>query len=198
MIYQRQDTLNLITQVNTTIIGCGGGGTWLGLFLAMAGIPELHLFDHDRIEIHNLNRLPYPEDKIGEYKVDALKELIHTIRPDCKIYTYPFEFSQTYLTSRPDFVYIVVDTPDGYDTAIKYCQDNYIRFTRIAFDADLITVTDRVSPFDSGNRESGYANDVIYIVPAVLSAILGVESLIKPDEYVDLVTTLDDIKKGKS
>ncbi len=62
-------------ETHLIIIGCGGLGSALALYATAAGIGELTLIDHDRIEISNLQRqIAYCEKDIGEFKADTLKK----------------------------------------------------------------------------------------------------------------------------
>jgi hypothetical protein len=61
------------------VIGAGATGSYAVLQLAKLGIPgeQIHVWDFDKVESHNLaNQLFGPED-IGKLKCDALKSLIH-------------------------------------------------------------------------------------------------------------------------
>src|ERR1700733_3189388 len=87
-LYKRQESLEIVTDQTVAIVGCGGIGSWLGYYLALAGVKRLLLFDGDRIESHNLNRLPFTKDMLGRYKSDALAELIESVRPDCQVQAF--------------------------------------------------------------------------------------------------------------
>ncbi|MFC1808868.1 ThiF family adenylyltransferase [Candidatus Omnitrophota bacterium] len=75
---------NVLESVNV-IIGCGGIGFWLGLFLAMNGTDKFIFIDGDTIEHSNLNRLPVPETFVGFNKAHALKRQVRFLRKDTQI-----------------------------------------------------------------------------------------------------------------
>lgn len=60
-----------------TIIGAGAIGSWVTLALAKMGFENLTVYDHDTIEIENMNSQFYPMRCIGESKVQALCKLVH-------------------------------------------------------------------------------------------------------------------------
>lgn len=60
------------------IIGCGAGGSWLAFFLLKMGFENIHVFDFDEIEEHNLPNQLFPESHIGKLKVDSLMEVYKT------------------------------------------------------------------------------------------------------------------------
>lgn len=68
------------------IVGLGGVGTWAAESLARSGVGEISLVDMDEICISNTNRQIHAHDgNYGKMKVEALKERIKLINPDCKI-----------------------------------------------------------------------------------------------------------------
>lgn len=59
-----------------TVIGAGATGSWLTLCLAKLGITNITVWDFDRVEEHNIPNQFYSLDKVGEPKVDALKNMV--------------------------------------------------------------------------------------------------------------------------
>ena len=56
------------------------------MFLALAGVNELQLFDSDDVSIHNLNRLPLGPASVNKNKAVALAEFLQKLRPELEIY----------------------------------------------------------------------------------------------------------------
>ena len=67
-----KDSEFLFKKVRIGIIGYGGGGSHVGQQLAHVGIINIIVFDDDRIEISNMNRL------IGAWLSDVAKKLLKT------------------------------------------------------------------------------------------------------------------------
>lgn len=61
------------------IAGCGGLGSNCAVALARTGMGKLVLADYDRVEASNLNRQYFLRDQIGEFKAEALRDMIHRI-----------------------------------------------------------------------------------------------------------------------
>lgn len=59
------------------IIGCGATGSNIAFQLAKLGIPELHLYDMDKVEEHNIANQMFSESDIGRNKAVALKDILH-------------------------------------------------------------------------------------------------------------------------
>lgn len=58
------------------IIGVGATGSWLALSLAKLGITDIAVWDYDKIEEHNIANQAFLPHQIGQFKVDALADLI--------------------------------------------------------------------------------------------------------------------------
>ncbi len=57
------------------IIGMGGLGCPLSVYLASLGVGTIGIVDYDKIELSNLNRqIIYSTKDIGKYKVDVAKK----------------------------------------------------------------------------------------------------------------------------
>jgi len=76
-----------IAQARVAICGLGGLGSTVAVLLARAGVGTLHLLDFDQVELSNLNRQQYLVTQVGQYKTEALKEVIMQIAPYCKVVT---------------------------------------------------------------------------------------------------------------
>jgi molybdopterin/thiamine biosynthesis adenylyltransferase len=60
------------------VIGAGATGSMVALDLAKLGVTNLHVWDFDRIEEHNLANQLYGPGDVGRLKVEALADLIET------------------------------------------------------------------------------------------------------------------------
>ena len=74
------------------IVGTGGLGSPLALYLTAAGIGRLGLVDSDSVEDTNLNRqILYNEQDIGKQKVAIAKEKLTLLNRHVEIETYPIQ-----------------------------------------------------------------------------------------------------------
>ncbi len=60
------------------VIGVGATGSRIAMGLAKLGVINLHIWDFDKVESHNIANQIYGNNDIGKFKVDALAELIKT------------------------------------------------------------------------------------------------------------------------
>lgn len=72
--------------VTAIVGGAGGIGSWLTLFLARQG-HDIHVFDFDTVEEHNIGGQIYELTQVGSAKVDALNTICQQLA-NCPISVY--------------------------------------------------------------------------------------------------------------
>ena len=105
-----------IRQAAVLIVGCGGLGSMVALFLAGAGVGNLTLVDTDSVELSNLHRqLAFRESDIDQPKAEALKNQLLSLNSEIRVTSALRHFgddakSDTELLSNVD---IVIDATDN-------------------------------------------------------------------------------------
>src|SRR5499427_10945952 len=73
------------------VVGAGGIGSPLILYLAAAGIGTIGVIDDDRVSLDNLQRqIVHDTAKIGAAKVDSARESIARLNPHVRVETHDF------------------------------------------------------------------------------------------------------------
>ncbi len=68
------------------IVGAGGLGCPIALYLAAAGVGQLCLMDHDRVALSNLQRqILFSVSDIGEFKAECAKRKLLALNPDIQV-----------------------------------------------------------------------------------------------------------------
>ena len=80
-----EDLQNKISAARVAVCGLGGLGSNIAIALARAGVGHLHLIDFDRVDLTNLNRQQYAVGQLGQYKTDALREMLSLVSPYCDV-----------------------------------------------------------------------------------------------------------------
>ena len=106
------------------VFGIGGVGGYTVEALARSGVGALDLIDDDRVCLTNLNRQLHATRKtVGQYKVDAARERILDINPDCTVRVYKtFYMPDTqgqFDFSAYDYVVDAIDTVKGKLTLVE-------------------------------------------------------------------------------
>ena len=99
------------------IVGAGGLGSPVAMYLASAGIGQIVLADHDRIEMSNLQRqILHTSERIGELKAESGRQTLRTINPEILVETRTTRLDADALMSEIGGVDLVVDCTDNFAT----------------------------------------------------------------------------------
>ncbi len=99
------------------LIGAGGLGSPLGLYLAAAGVGRLGLVDFDKVDFSNLQRqVIHRTDDIGRLKVESAKERINSINPHVDVQTFDARISRDNAMELIKPYDIVIDGTDNFPT----------------------------------------------------------------------------------
>ena len=76
-----------IHESHVVVVGIGGVGSWVAEALARSGVCEITLIDMDHVAESNINRQIHALDTtLGMAKIEAMRERIGLINPDCKVH----------------------------------------------------------------------------------------------------------------
>ena len=98
------------------IIGAGGLGSPVALYLGSAGVGQITLVDHDRVDDTNLQRqIAHTLARIGQFKADSVVQAVAALNPDVRV---------TPVTQRADDA--LLDKLVGQADLVLDCTDNFL------------------------------------------------------------------------
>ena len=117
LLYGKEST-EIFKRSRVAVFGIGGVGGYTAEALARCGIGTLDLIDSDKVVESNLNRqIIALHSTIGMFKVDAAKQRINDINPDCTVNTYKTfylpETADEFDFTQYDYVVDAIDTVTG-------------------------------------------------------------------------------------
>ena len=99
------------------VVGLGGLGCPLLIYLANSGIGKIGIVDFDTIELSNLNRqILFGINDIGKYKVNQAKKVIKKINKKIKIKCFNEKWSIRNINKICKDYDIICDGTDNFDT----------------------------------------------------------------------------------
>jgi molybdopterin-synthase adenylyltransferase len=99
------------------IIGLGGLGSPVAMYLAAAGVGHLVLADFDSVDLSNLQRqIAHTTDRIGQLKVESAAQTIRALNPDVQITCVTQVLDADALKDQIAGVDVVVDCCDNFQT----------------------------------------------------------------------------------
>jgi molybdopterin/thiamine biosynthesis adenylyltransferase/rhodanese-related sulfurtransferase len=106
-----------LKQAKVLLIGAGGLGAPLGLYLAAAGVGRLGLVDFDVVDFTNLQRqVTFSTADVGRSKLDAAHERLAGLNPEIHIDTYETRLSSENALDVLREYDIIVDGTDNFPT----------------------------------------------------------------------------------
>jgi adenylyltransferase/sulfurtransferase len=106
-----------LLDAHVLIIGLGGLGSPVAMYLAAAGVGELTLVDHDRVDLSNLQRqILHRHDNIGQPKVDSAQHNLAQLNNEIHIHTVNKKLDDDALQQLVSQVDLVVDASDNFPT----------------------------------------------------------------------------------
>jgi len=77
------------------VVGLGGLGSPVALYLAAAGVGKLTFADFDTVELSNLQRqIAHTSDRVGELKTHSARIASHAINPNIEIDVIDYALEQ--------------------------------------------------------------------------------------------------------
>ncbi|XP_053714561.1 ubiquitin-like modifier-activating enzyme 5 [Synchiropus splendidus] len=115
-----------IRTFTVAVVGVGGVGSVTAEMLTRCGIGKLLLFDYDKVELANMNRLFFQPHQAGLSKVEAAEHTLRNINPDVSFETHNYN-----ITTMENFTHFMERISNGgleEGTAVDLvlsCVDNF-------------------------------------------------------------------------
>lgn len=99
------------------VVGAGGLGAPLLLYLAAAGVGRIGIVDHDAVDLSNLQRqVIHDTAAVGRSKVESAAARIAAINPDVTVVPYAVRLDRTNVMGILDGYDVVADGTDNFAT----------------------------------------------------------------------------------
>ncbi|MDI4634014.1 HesA/MoeB/ThiF family protein [Pelomonas sp. V22] len=99
------------------VIGAGGLGSPVALYLGTAGVGRITLVDHDTVDLTNLQRqIAHRQDRIGQPKVESAAQSIREINPGAEVRTVQQRADAALLDELVREADVVFDCSDNFST----------------------------------------------------------------------------------
>jgi len=99
------------------VIGAGGLGSPVALFLGTAGVGTITLVDHDTVDLTNLQRqIAHTMARVGQPKVGSAAQAIAAINPDVRVETLQERADAARLDTLVASADVVIDCCDNFAT----------------------------------------------------------------------------------
>lgn len=175
------------------IVGAGGLGAPVAMYLAAAGVGTIGIADDDRVELSNLQRqIIHTTGSVGEKKVESARQTIRRLNPDIDVETYAVRVTQENVMELIEPYDFIVEAVDNFETRFlindacvaaekPFCHGGVARF-----EGQLMTYVPGQGPCyrcifeevpepcsEAESRDLG----ILGVIPGIIGSLQGLEVL---------------------
>lgn len=186
------------------IVGVGGLGSPLALYLSAAGIGCIGLMDYDIVSESNLQRqILYNTEEIGQFKVMIAAQKLRLLNPYCEIVAYNERLTKENANEIISLYDIVVDGCDNLAT--RYLIDeNCKKLGKVYVYASIAEFTGQLSVFNykagaSYSELFPYSEEIHNIKQAkgVVGVLPGIIATLQANEVLKVICQYGDVLTDK-
>ena len=138
------------------ILGMGGLGCPLSIYLASLGIGTIGIVDNDKVELSNLNRqIIYNIKDIGKFKIDVAKKKIKEINNKTKIKSHKIRVNKKNIDKLIKNFDIICDGTDNFETRLMI-NDSSLKQKKILISAAVSGFDGHIFKFDFKKKTPCY------------------------------------------
>lgn len=188
------------------VVGAGGLGSPVLLYLAAAGVGNIGIIDFDKVSTSNLQRqVLYNESDVGKLKVEIAKYKLQALNPEIKIDTYYEKLTSANALEILNRYDIIVDGSDNFQTRYLV-NDASVLLKKISVYGSIFRFSGQVTVFDT---QSGACYRCLYPEPplpgevpsceeaGVIGVLPGIIGSLQANEVIKIILGLGDTLKGK-
>jgi len=189
------------------VIGAGGLGSPVALYLASAGVGRITVCDGDDVDLTNLQRqIVHRTDAIGRKKVDSARATLAAINPEVRVIAVPERVGGERLDMLVADADVVVDGCDNFATrhavnrACVKSRKPLVSGAAVRFDGQIAVfdLRDRGSPcYHCLFPEDGESEDVRCAVMGVFAPLVGIVGSIQAAEALKVLAGAGEPLAGR-
>lgn len=196
-----------LLESHALLIGAGGLGSPIALYLAAAGVGRITICDHDEVDLTNLQRqIVHRTESIGSKKVDSARKTLAAINPGVDVVALPERVGGRRLEELVAAADIVLDGSDNFATrhaVNRTCVSLHkplVSGAGVRFDGQ-IAVFDMRSPqspcYHCLFPEHGENEDVRCAIMGVFAPLVGIIGAMQAAEALKLLAGIGTPLTGR-
>ena len=187
------------------VIGAGGLGSPLLIYLAAAGIGTIGIVDDDVVSISNLQRqILYTTAEVGLKKVEIAAQKLKALYPENEIQSFDMRINAENIVQLFQEYDIIADCTDNYKTRALIGQVSEKLKKPLAF-ASVLNYEGQVTVFNYNNGPSFH--DLYPTVPqdgiykeneiGLIGVLPGIAGTLQANEIIKIITGYGEVISGK-
>ena len=187
------------------VVGAGGLGCPLLIYLANFGVRNIGVIDDDTVEISNLNRqILFNHEDIGKYKVDRVKKKLQLINPKIILKTFKTRLNINNIKKIFSDFEIICDGSDNYTTRLLV-NDYSKKMKKILISAAISRFNGQLFKFDFKKKTPCYRCFMPTIPPleencdteGIASPVAGILGTLQANEVSKTILNVNSDLNGK-
>ena len=195
-----------LLDAHVLIMGLGGLGSPVAMYLAAAGIGKMTLVDFDHVDLSNLQRqIIHNTDNLNQSKAESAAQRIKQLNPQVETICIKQKLEQPALQSLLPGVTLVIDATDNFATRFMINRACYNTRTPLVSGA-AIRMEGQVSVFDFNNPDSPCyrclydeegEEETSCSETGVMAPMVGIIGSIQAMEAIKLIANYGETLTGK-
>ena len=201
-----QEGQRRLLDASVLLIGAGGLGSPIGLYLSAAGLGTIGLVDDDVVDESNLQRqVLHGEDRLGMLKVDSAEVTLHALNSRTRIVKHVERVDATNVERLIAGYDVIVDGTDNFDTRYVL-NDAAVKLRKPVVHGSIYRWDGQVTtfvPFEGPCYRCMYPTQPppelapACSVAGVLGVLPGIVGLLQANEVFKLVLGVGDTLAGR-
>lgn len=189
------------------VVGAGGLGSPVALYLAASGVGKLTICDSDKVDLTNLQRqIAHSTDRIGTPKSHSAKKTLAGINPEVNVIALNERMDESRLLQLIMNVDVVVDASDNFPTRYAINRVCILRKKPLVSGA-VVRFDGQVAVFDLRHAHSpcyhclfpasGEDQDMRCAVMGVFAPLVGVIGCVQAAETLKILLDIGQTLNGR-
>jgi adenylyltransferase/sulfurtransferase len=200
-----QEGQEKLKNARVLVIGAGGLGSPLLIYLAAAGIGTIGIVDDDVVSLSNLQRqVLYTTADVGFKKVEIASQKLRALYPEIEIQLFDWRLNEENAEKLFQDYDVIADCTDNYKTRALIGQASAKLKKPLAF-ASVLNYEGQISVFNFGGGSAFsdlYPNipkDGIYKENEIglLGVLPGIAGTLQANEIIKIITGYGEVISGK-
>lgn len=187
------------------IVGLGGLGSPVAMYLAVAGVGKLMLADYDEVDLSNLQRqIIHTREHIGSPKTRSAQNMLQHLNPDCRTELIHAQMDEQALEEAVSCCDVVVDCTDNFSSRFAINRASVqqrvplVSGSAIRWEGQVSVFNDRPGApcyhclyGDSGELDSSCSAN------GILAPVTGLIGSLQATETIKLITGAGEALSGR-
>lgn len=196
-----------ILNARVLVIGAGGLGSPVLLYLAASGVGHITVCDDDNVDLSNLQRqIAHHSDAIGRNKAESAATAMHAINPGITVQTLTQRLSGVVLEAQVAAADVVIDASDNFATrhaVNRAC----VEYRKPLVSGAAIGFDGQVTVFDLRHTDSpcyhclypdtGSSDEMRCADNGVFSPLVGIIGTVQAAEALKLICSAGESLNGR-